>query len=157
MGRWFGYRPGYEDLPRLWVQRGLAEDYRFLALVEAELRADIADMERQQLSPAELGVRVRQHPGRLAIVARNKMGAAGLVRVSYAGERLQTFILDKNPATASNNIEAAREFLGRCLAVTDAVATPATSPVAVQGRSFLSSAQVDRSVLVPRGPDLDAC
>ena len=44
--------------------------------VEAEIRADIADMERQQLTPREVGVRVRAHPGRLAIVARNKMGAA---------------------------------------------------------------------------------
>lgn len=123
MARWFGYRPGYEDLPRLWVQRSLAEDYRFLALVEAELRADIADMEQQQLSPAELGVRVREHPGRLSIVARNKMGAAGMIRVSFAGERLQTFLLEKDPTTASNNIEAVRQFVSRCLAVTRVRAT----------------------------------
>ena len=25
MGRWFGYRPGYEDLPRIWMTRDLAE------------------------------------------------------------------------------------------------------------------------------------
>src|SRR5699024_2006176 len=73
MGRWFGYRPGYEDLPRIWVQDSLAEEYRFLALVEEEIRDDMHHLERTGITPKQLGVRVRAHPGRLAIVARNKM------------------------------------------------------------------------------------
>lgn len=115
MGRWFGYRPGYEDLPRIWIQRSLAYDYRFLALVEAEIRADIADMERQQLTPREVGVRVRAHPGRLAIVARNKMGAAQMVRVSYAGERLQTFMFERTKAVADANINSVQSFIASAL------------------------------------------
>ena len=111
MGRWFGYRGGYEDLPRIWIQKSLADDYRFLALVEAEIRADIADMERQQLTPREVGVRVRAHPGRLAIVARNKMGAARVVRVDYAGERLQTFMFEEDQSVAERNIAVVRDFI----------------------------------------------
>jgi hypothetical protein len=111
MGRWFGYRGGYEDLPRIWIQKSLADDYRFLALVEAEIRADIADMERQQLTPREVGVRVRAHPGRLAIVARNKMGAARVVRVDYAGERLQTFMFEEHQSVAERNIAVVRDFI----------------------------------------------
>ncbi|MGH3086932.1 MAG: Z1 domain-containing protein [Rubrobacteraceae bacterium] len=114
MGRWFGYRPGYEDLPRIWLQPSLADEYRFLALVEAEIRAEIADMELQRLTPRDVGVRVREHPGRLAIVARNKMGAARLVRVAYAGERMQTFIFDRAKETATTNLSAVREFISRC-------------------------------------------
>ena len=83
-------------------QPSLADDYRFLALVEAELRADIADMELQELTPREVGVRVRAHPGRLAIVARNKMGAAKVVRVTYSGERLQTFMFERSAAVATS-------------------------------------------------------
>lgn len=116
MGRWFGYRPGYEDLPRIWMQSSLADDYRFLALVEAEIRAEIRDMEIQQLTPRDVGVRVRQHPGRLAIVARNKMGAARQLRVTYAGERMQTFIFDRDAAVARRNLEATRIFIARCRA-----------------------------------------
>lgn len=115
MGRWFGYRPGYEDLPRIWVQSGLAADYRFLALVEAEIRADIADMELQRLTPQDVGVRVREHPGRLAIVARNRMGAARVIRVTYAGERMQTFIFDRDVDVATANITAVRGFIRRCM------------------------------------------
>lgn len=111
MGRWFGYRTGYEDLPRIWMQPSLADDYRFLALVEAELRSDIVDMELQELTPREVGVRVRAHPGRLAIVARNKMGAAKVVRVTYSGERLQTFMFERSAAAANSNIAAVKSFL----------------------------------------------
>ncbi|WP_135452765.1 Z1 domain-containing protein [Mycobacterium sp. DL99] len=114
MGRWFGYRPGYEDLPRIWLQQSLADEYRFLALVEAEIRADIADMELQLQTPMDVGVRVREHPGRLAIVARNKMGAARVIRVTYAGERMQTFIFDREAETARNNLAAVQEFIALC-------------------------------------------
>ncbi|MDA4133823.1 MAG: Z1 domain-containing protein, partial [Thaumarchaeota archaeon] len=41
MGRWFGYRPGYEDLPRIWMQPSLAEEFKFLSLIEEEIRQDM--------------------------------------------------------------------------------------------------------------------
>ncbi|MGZ8178875.1 Z1 domain-containing protein [Williamsia sp. SKLECPSW1] len=113
MGRWFGYRPGYEDLPRVWMQPSLAEEFRFLALVEHELRQDILDMEKQQLTPRELGVRVRAHPGRLAIVARNKMRWASIVEMSYSGQRLQTFIFSEaDQNIIERNRQAALQFVG---------------------------------------------
>lgn len=93
MGRWFGFRPGYEDLPRIWMPKSLADEFRFLALVEEEIREDMRRLEKMQVTPKEMGIRVRQHPGRLAIVAKNKMQHADIVWVSYSGRRLQTFIL----------------------------------------------------------------
>jgi hypothetical protein len=115
MGRWFGYRPNYEDLPRIWLQPSLAEEFKFLALVEEEIRQDMHDMERMKVTPRELGVRVRAHPGRLAIVARNKMQHADVVRVSYAGERLQTFMFDEaDPKVIVANREAVVAFLAAC-------------------------------------------
>ena len=33
MGRWFGYRFGYEDLPRLWMTRELRLYFEHLAVV----------------------------------------------------------------------------------------------------------------------------
>ena len=123
MGRWFGYRNGYEDLPRIWMQASLADDYRFLALVEAEIRADIADMEVQKLTPREVGVRVRAHPGRLAIVARNKMGAARIVRITYSGERLQTFMFERSSAVAEANINSVRSFLSDAMSQSKLIAS----------------------------------
>ena len=73
MGRWFGYRPGYEDLPRIWLPEELVEDFRFLALVEADMCREIETMAAQLQSPKEIGLRIRSHPGRLEITAKAKM------------------------------------------------------------------------------------
>lgn len=115
MGRWFGYRPGYEDLPRIWMQPSLAAEFKFLSLVEEEIRQDMYHMERMKVTPKEMGVRVRAHPGRLAIVARNKMHHADIVRVSFSGKRLQTFIFDEtDPGIISANRKAVVDFLTTC-------------------------------------------
>lgn len=110
MGRWFGYRVGYEDLPRIWMPEGLAQDFRFLALVEEEIRRDMRSMEKAGITPDEYGVRVRSHPGRLEITA--KRGVSRPVRVSFAGQRRQTFILEEHDeATLRVNLEATRRLI----------------------------------------------
>lgn len=115
MGRWFGFRPGYEDLPRIWMPQSLAEEFRFLALVEEEIREDMRRLETMQVTPKEMGIRVRQHPGRLAIVSKNKMQHADVVRVSFSGKRLQTFILHETDSdTIESNTHAVRKFVRYC-------------------------------------------
>lgn len=93
MGRWFGYRPGYEDLPRIWMPADLNEDFQFLALVEEELRRDMLRLTELNVTPQQFGLRVRAHPGRLSITSRAKMAHAEKVRLSYAGQRHQTIVL----------------------------------------------------------------
>ncbi|WP_211978364.1 Z1 domain-containing protein [Brevibacterium sp. W7.2] len=94
MGRWFGYRKGYEDLQRIWLSPGLDLDYRFLASVESDLRNDMELMTRLGQTPAEIGVRVRQHPGRLQITNPSKMKHTDRVAVDFEGSRMQTTLFD---------------------------------------------------------------
>jgi hypothetical protein len=116
MGRWFGYRPGYEDLPRVWMPEDLRDDFQFLALVEEEIRVDMRRLESRGVTPQEFGVRVRAHPGRLAITAAAKMRHADLVRVSYAGQRHQTFILhERETDVLEHNIAATRRLAMACV------------------------------------------
>src|SRR5690606_27083317 len=63
MGRWFGYRHGYEDLPRLWTTAKLAKDFRALAAIEEEIREDIAQYRERNCTPLDFAVRVRSIPG----------------------------------------------------------------------------------------------
>lgn len=115
MGRWFGYRPGYEDLPRIWMPEDLAEEFSFLALVEEEIRRDMRRLERMAVTPKEFGLRVRSHPGRLSITAANKMAHADLVQVSYSGQRHQTIVLhEADTETLRHNIAATRSLLATC-------------------------------------------
>ena len=114
MGRWFGFRPGYEDLPRIWMTEKLKGQFRFLATVEEEIRTDVERYEQENLSPREFGVRIRCHPD-LRITSPAKMKAVGTVSLSYSGERLQTFLfkhldhewLDKNLEAGRTLVEAA--------------------------------------------------
>lgn len=115
MGRWFGFRPGYEDLPRIWMPEDLSQEFSFLALVEEEIRRDMRRLERMAVTPREFGLRVRSHPGRLSITATAKMVHADLVRVSYAGQRHQTIVLhEKDGASLRNNITATRDLIRTC-------------------------------------------
>ena len=63
MGRWFGYRRGYEDLPRIWTTNHLMQRFRALAAVESEIREDIDRYRLEKLTPMESAVRIRAIPG----------------------------------------------------------------------------------------------
>lgn len=118
MGRWFGYRPGYEDLPRIWMPSDLKLRFRALASVEQEIREDIEQYRLRDLTPMDLAVRIRAIPG-MAITAANKMRAARRCAVSYWGTHRQTFrfahtdagLLEKNWA-AGNELVSRIEALG---------------------------------------------
>ncbi len=111
MGRWFGYRGGYADLPRIWTTPELAEYFQFLATVEAEIRIDVSRYEREDLTPAEFGLRIRTHP-KLAITSALKMKSATDSQVSYSGRRLQTILFEhRDEAWLGRNIDAAFELV----------------------------------------------
>ncbi|GAA1979989.1 Z1 domain-containing protein [Terrabacter lapilli] len=115
MGRWFGYRPGYEDLPRIWMTDELNADFAFLATVEEELRVEIRRLATLGVTPREMGIRVRAHAGRLSITSPDKMHHAKVVQLSFAGQRHQTFILhERETEVLEENIAAARRLANRC-------------------------------------------
>lgn len=90
MGRWFGYRPGYEDLPRVWMPNDLKRNFRNLARVEMEIRQDIERYHLENKTPMDIAVRIRAIPG-MAITGATKMRAARTCAVSYWGTHRQTF------------------------------------------------------------------
>ena len=113
MGRWFGYRDGYEDLARIWVTKGLKKDYAFLARVEQDLRDEIKSLEGSEYTPEQVGVRIRKHPGRLEITSAGKMTHSKTVQLSLSGSVRQTFILDAgDPDGLQGNWSAADKLLG---------------------------------------------
>lgn len=111
MGRWFGYRVGYEDLPRVWMTSDLVKDFFHLATVEEEIRQDMVRYDREQLTPLDFGVRVQTHPA-LAITSSLKMQNVRTTSASYSGKHLQTFLFKHDDAGWLNhNIEAVETLL----------------------------------------------
>ena len=76
MGRWFGYRRGYEDLFQIWTSHTSSLWYAEVAKASAELKNDIREMFDQQLTPKDFGIKVRDNCDELQITASNKMRTA---------------------------------------------------------------------------------
>lgn len=112
MGRWFGYRVGYEDLPRVWMTEQLEQEFVFLATVEQDLRVEVDYLETTGRTPRDAGVRVREHPGRLAITGAAKMRKAKQVALGLSGVMQQTFVFEEHDAeTILVNQQAVRDFV----------------------------------------------
>jgi hypothetical protein len=121
MARWFGYRDGYADICRIWIDGSSAHDYRSAADSVDELRRDLRLMLRQKLTPADFGIAVRKHPGALLITAKNKMKAAETrtKTISLIGKRIETTKLSSDKAVVESN-RAAFDRLGLAIATSNA-------------------------------------
>ena len=51
MGRWFGYRVGYELLPRLWVDSNMVNDYKNFAKLENYMHNKLGQLFYDEVSP----------------------------------------------------------------------------------------------------------
>ncbi len=106
MGRWFGYRPGYEDLCRIWMPEEAEGWYAHIADSIEELRDELRRMEAVSATPKEFGLKVRSHPDSLIVTARNKMGSSKKITISVglAKKFIETAILWRD----SENLETNR-------------------------------------------------
>jgi hypothetical protein len=114
MGRWFGYRPGYLDLCRLFTTTELVRWYRHIAMAEAELRREFDRMVQTGSTPANYGLRVRTHPDGMIVTALNKMAHSRTQRLSYAGQIVQTAHFATNANVVRANLETMDRFLQSC-------------------------------------------
>lgn len=124
MGRWFGYRPGYDDLCRIWLTDEAAGWYTHITEATEELRSELRRMHRLNSTPEEFGLRVRAHPDALIVTARNKMRSATEVveaEVNLSARRIDGVRLPSRVQALENNTQA----VGRLLS---ALASPCLMP-----------------------------
>jgi hypothetical protein len=109
MGRWFGYRPGYEDLCRVWMPDEARSWYTHIAESIDELRDELRRMEASNATPEEFGLKVRSHPDTLIVTARNKMGSGQtlVVNIGLGNSFVETAILKRDQASLDANRHAA--------------------------------------------------
>lgn len=113
MGRWFGYRPNYEDLFRIWMAEEAIDWYGYITRAANELKDEIAKMKLANQTPMEFGLKVRQDPNSLIATARNKMRSATQVSrpVTVSGKLLETPKLKANLEILKANEAAFKEFV----------------------------------------------
>lgn len=115
MGRWFGYRPKYDRLCRIWITNSSANWYRDIAESTEELKKDLARMNMQKLTPKEFGLRVRNDDAALEITARNKMRTATEIQeiLTFWGNIFETPYFSSDIQANANNYEATRKLLSQ--------------------------------------------
>lgn len=112
MGRWFGYRPGYVDLCRVYLTPDLQLWFRHVAKAAEELRDRIDHMAMIGSTPESYGLRIQSHDIML-VTAQNKMRHAPEYQVTFEGEgKIQTIFFNDH-ATNSSNATAITAFLER--------------------------------------------
>lgn len=105
MGRWFGYRPGYLDLCRLYTTPELLEWFGHITDAAEELREEFDLMAASGSTPREYGLKVQSH-SILMVTSRLKMRTARNLMLSFSGQLLETVALYRAPEILKRNFEA---------------------------------------------------
>ena len=103
MGRWFGYRPGYVDLCRLYTTETIYEWFNHITMATEEMRYDFDEMTTRNLKPKDFTLKVRNHHGLLAITSVAKLFWAKDITMSFSGSNPQTYLLFKDQKSIQNN------------------------------------------------------
>lgn len=113
MGRWFGYRRGYELLQRIWITDNALNQFEFLADMDSELRAYISQMEMFDKSPENYAVAINQSPSvkLLKLTAKNRMQSAINTEMNYSGLHSQTHLFIEEEDALKANYENTKQFI----------------------------------------------
>ena len=104
MGRWFGFRPGYAHLCRVYAPSGIVKNFRTIALATEELRREFSRMCFLNKTPRDYGLRVREPRADLLVTALNKMRRGESVRVHFAESLISS--LEIPESALGSNFEA---------------------------------------------------
>jgi len=113
MGRWFGYRPGYVDLCRLFTTEELVRWYRHVTMATEEMRADFDQMVAENKRPKDYQLKVRTSPGMLAITSVGRMKEVERIRLGYSGALKQTYDFSPDQSDAVSNFNAFTRLMGK--------------------------------------------
>jgi Z1 domain len=113
MARWFGYRPGYEDICRVYLPKLALDHYREINGAIEELRGEVRRMHDLGMTPEYFGLKVRESPTAIRITAANKMRTATQMTIAqdYSERHLEGYILPNNWDVNGTNLDAVRAFV----------------------------------------------
>jgi hypothetical protein len=111
MGRWFGYRPGYGDLCRLYTTAELADWYKSITAANEELLRDFDHMAACGGTPADFGLRVKNHPDGLLVTARAKLKHGTPLSVTFSATIIETLAFYRDDAKLRANLAATEDFV----------------------------------------------
>lgn len=121
MGRWFGYRPGYLDLCRLYTTPDLKEWFGHITEASEELRREFDHMLSVGGTPSDYGLKVKAHPV-LMVTSRVKMRSATPLDLVFSGALQETVAFHRSNPRLQRNLDLTAALLERLGPVTKGVA-----------------------------------
>ena len=74
MGRWFGYRIGYQDLCKIYMSETMIDNFAQIIESTEDLMLDFKMMAKLKRTPNDFGLSVKNHPNSLLqVTAKNKL------------------------------------------------------------------------------------
>ncbi len=110
MGRWFGYRPGYVDACRLFIDFQTELKYNFITTALTELEEQIEVMELHKRTPKDFELRIKKHPDVLSITRASILKSAVEVRLSFQNIVQQSVIFKIEKQNVIDSYEAFRQL-----------------------------------------------
>ena len=113
MGRWFGYRTGFENLCRIHATAQLIGDFSEVSESVEELRIDFERMEALDKTPFEFGLKVRQSSTGIAITAANKMRSSKpvLMAEDFSERHIQAHTIYDDDRINKSNFKAVKNLV----------------------------------------------
>lgn len=112
MGRWFGYRPGYEDLCKIYMTEDMMDNFALIIEATEDLVDTFKIMNEQHRTPKDFGLAVRQHPNSiLQVTARNKQKNAKdlYFEMNLDGNLKETSWLSSDVDSRNNNLKTIKD------------------------------------------------
>lgn len=104
MGRWFGYRPGYLDVTRLYTSQDLVNYYVHVTRANRDLIDVVSAVAEQGQRPVDVGLRVLDGYGALQVTAAVKMRNATPLTFTFSGVRAETLSMRTDQAAITRNL-----------------------------------------------------
>lgn len=121
MGRWFGYRTGYEDLCRIYMPADRINDFADIITATEELFQDFESMRELGLTPNDFGLCIKENPNSLSQVAACKLQVTARNKQKHVRELIHTIRLDgtlketsylsSNASDIMKNLEAVKSLI----------------------------------------------
>ena len=113
MARWFGYRPGFEDICRLYLPKISLDHYEDVDDATEELRLEVKRMESLRQTPADFGLKVRQSQLAIRVTAANKMRTATAITIAqdYSARHVEGHALPNSEEVNRENTAAVARLI----------------------------------------------
>lgn len=115
MGRWFGYRKGYELLQRIWLPSLVQDKFILLEKIDEKLKEEMQDYMEKGKSPSQFGPHIINTAviKRFMLTAKSRMQNAIEDDFDFSGDSYETTKFDQDKTVLQENLATTEMFLDK--------------------------------------------